>query len=150
MDKNERREAYLAKLRDPRWQKKRLEILSRDNWTCQICSDTTTTLHVHHRAYMRGKEPWDHLDELLVTLCERCHEEETWWGQAAAEELLFQLRRKGLFDKQIYSIAAGMVFAPEWKDRARLASAIEWLFSDTDAQSGLIAAYLAANQKGEE
>ena len=31
------REAYYRKLRDPRWQKRRLEIFARDDWTCQGC-----------------------------------------------------------------------------------------------------------------
>lgn len=69
---------YAEKLRDPRWQKRRLEILSRDNFTCQICGATDKTLHVHHKYYENGCEPWD--DDLvigLVTLCEDCHESES-------------------------------------------------------------------------
>lgn len=30
---------YSQKLLDPRWQRKRLEILQRDDFTCQVCSD---------------------------------------------------------------------------------------------------------------
>ena len=30
---------YSEKLKDPRWQKKRLEILERDNFRCQYCGD---------------------------------------------------------------------------------------------------------------
>jgi hypothetical protein len=64
---------YAEKLRDPRWQKKRLEILNLDNWTCRICGDTETTLHVHHLLYIRGREPWNYVDEVFMTLCEDCH-----------------------------------------------------------------------------
>ncbi len=72
------REERLAKYRDPRWQKKRLDILSRDEFTCQICYDTKSTLHVHHRMYGTPDcEPWDYPDFLLITLCETCHEDET-------------------------------------------------------------------------
>lgn len=46
---------YSDKLKDPRWQKKRLEILTRDEWTCQICFDTESTLVVHHQKYKAGK-----------------------------------------------------------------------------------------------
>lgn len=67
---------YSEKLRDPRWQKKRLEILSRDEWTCQGCGDDKSTLHVHHRWYETGNEPWDYSNAALVTLCEECHETE--------------------------------------------------------------------------
>jgi len=62
---------YQDKLKDPRWQKKRLKILERDNFACQRCSDTTSFLHIHHLKY--GKEPWDVSDDDLVTLCECCH-----------------------------------------------------------------------------
>jgi hypothetical protein len=73
----DRQSAYSQKLRDPRWQKRRLEILQRDNFTCRICDDKEKTLHVHHRRYIPGHEPWDYIDELLVTLCEDCHSDET-------------------------------------------------------------------------
>ena len=64
---------YSEKLKDPRWQKKRLEILQRDDWTCQACADNTKPLVVHHLQYLQGKEPWQYPSELLVTYCEDCH-----------------------------------------------------------------------------
>lgn len=67
---------YSEKLKDPRWQKKRLEILERDEWCCQCCFDNETTLHVHHKIYLKGKDPWDYPNEVLKTLCEKCHERE--------------------------------------------------------------------------
>lgn len=67
---------YSEKLRDPRWQKKRLEILNRDNFTCIGCGSNTRTLHVHHQLYQRGLDPWDYQENLLITLCEVCHEGE--------------------------------------------------------------------------
>lgn len=74
---SDRRSAYATKLRDPRWQKRRLEILQRDDWECQCCCDKETTLNVHHRWYENDKEPWDASDDALVTLCETCHQYET-------------------------------------------------------------------------
>lgn len=68
---------YSEKLKDPRWQKKRLLIFERDKWTCQACEKTTETLHVHHLIYAEG-EPWDSLDDHLETLCRSCHE---WRGE---------------------------------------------------------------------
>lgn len=67
--------SYSSKLKDPRWQKKRLEILNRDNFSCHNCGDTESTLHVHHIAY-QGKDPWETEARLLQTLCEDCHESE--------------------------------------------------------------------------
>lgn len=63
---------YAEKLQDPRWQKLRLEILNRDNWSCRYCGDTSVTLHVHHRHYF-GNNPWDTPPECLDTLCKDCH-----------------------------------------------------------------------------
>lgn len=65
--------SYYAKLRDPRWQRKRLEILSRDSFTCVACGDKDNELHVHHGYYEPGKDPWDYADHTLHSLCESCH-----------------------------------------------------------------------------
>lgn len=65
--------AYYEKLKDPRWQKRRLEVLNRDNFTCLVCENKEATLHVHHLTYT-GTDPWDEPLENLETLCEGCHE----------------------------------------------------------------------------
>ena len=62
---------YSDKLKDPRWQKKRLEILNRDNFTCTLCLDKESTLNIHHLKYTGN--PWDTPNECLITLCEDCH-----------------------------------------------------------------------------
>lgn len=67
--------SYLKKLKHPKWQKKRLEILNRDNWTCVECGATELTLHVHHLKY-KGADPWDTPSKYLETLCEDCHKNE--------------------------------------------------------------------------
>lgn len=69
--------SYAEALKDPRWQKKRLEILSRDNWKCRRCDRGDKTLHVHHTRYFRGHMPWEYEGRCLRTLCEPCHERET-------------------------------------------------------------------------
>jgi 5-methylcytosine-specific restriction endonuclease McrA len=68
-----RRSTYRELLRDPRWQKRRLEVLARDRWTCQECRATTRELQVHHRWYVPGAMPWDAPMQALVTLCVGCH-----------------------------------------------------------------------------
>ena len=62
---------YYEKLKDPRWQRKRLEVLERDGFHCVDCGDGTQTLHVHHTKYKA--DPWDAPNDTLVTLCESCH-----------------------------------------------------------------------------
>lgn len=63
---------YSEKLKHPKWQKKRLEILNRDNFTCTLCGDTETELHVHHLKYT-GSNPENSPNEDLETLCKICH-----------------------------------------------------------------------------
>lgn len=67
---------YNEKLRDPRWQKKRLDIFNRDGFQCQLCQTKTKPLHVHHMYYVHA-DPWDYPEEALVTLCVDCHEQES-------------------------------------------------------------------------
>lgn len=66
---------YSEKLKDPRWQKKRLEIMQRDKFCCKKCGDAETTLHVHHKEYHAGLRPWDYENKNYITLCEHCHTE---------------------------------------------------------------------------
>ena len=62
------------KLDDPRWQRKRLEIMERDNFNCACCGSQFSKLNVHHLYYLKGLEPWEYDNEALVTLCNPCHE----------------------------------------------------------------------------
>jgi len=70
--------AYSDLLKDPRWQKKRLEIFQRDDWACFECGSKENTLHCHHKKYEYGRLPWDYPDENFLTLCEACHDMEEW------------------------------------------------------------------------
>lgn len=62
---------YSELLKSPKWQKKRLEILSRDEFKCKCCGDDETQLQIHHLEY-KGK-PWEVHSSKLVTLCADCH-----------------------------------------------------------------------------
>jgi len=66
---------YSEKLKDPRWQRKRLEIMERDGFACKDCGDDKSMLSVHHCLYIKNREPWDYEDNELRTLCESCHEQ---------------------------------------------------------------------------
>jgi len=39
------------------------------------CESTVKTLHVHHKYYRRGLEPWEYPSSALITLCLDCHKE---------------------------------------------------------------------------
>ena len=62
----------------PEWRARREEILQRDNHSCVVCSGSDG-LQVHHRQYHfvvrqnQFKLPWDYPDNLLITLCNSCH-----------------------------------------------------------------------------
>lgn len=73
----EKRKTYAELLRSPLWQKKRLEIFERDNFTCQYCGNTESELQVHHKVYHEGLNPWEYSNHELITLCELCHSVET-------------------------------------------------------------------------
>jgi hypothetical protein len=64
---------YSEQLAHPNWQKKRLEILSRDGFMCHECAAKDITLHVHHKAYIKGKMAWEYDDEFYQSLCKDCH-----------------------------------------------------------------------------
>jgi hypothetical protein len=63
---------YGEKLRDPRWQKVRLQRMERDGFRCRLCWDEKTELHVHH-PYYDARDPWDYPVDDLITLCKKCH-----------------------------------------------------------------------------
>lgn len=111
MDREERRQQYLAKLRDPRWQQMRLKVLERDHWACKSCMDTKSTLHVHHRFYRNGAEPWDYQLTDLVTLCEACHEEETEVMADCLQDLSLMLRQGGALSSQVTMLAQALMWA---------------------------------------
>lgn len=90
---------YAQKLRDPRWQKKRLEIFERDQWACTSCGDSTTELQVHHLKYINGKDPWEYENGNLQTLCSDCHEE-THFPNRKKSKPLEAIKRQLPFDLQ--------------------------------------------------
>jgi len=65
---------YSDRLKDPRWQRKRLQIFDRDNWRCLECTAESKQLQVHHIVYL-NRDPWDYPDYLFQTFCEPCHKE---------------------------------------------------------------------------
>ena len=62
---------YAQKLQDPRWQRKRLEVMQAAGWKCVICGDEKEELNVHHPAYDSSLEPWQYNN--LQCLCKTCH-----------------------------------------------------------------------------
>jgi len=67
------RTTYSEKLRDPKWQRRRLEMFTLADWKCQRCANPHEELHVHHTRYFKGREPWEYEDQWLRVLCAKCH-----------------------------------------------------------------------------
>lgn len=65
---------YSEKLKDPRWQKRRLGILNLHEFTCEKCGSKDKELHVHHRFYIKGREVWEYDNDVFQVLCVDCHE----------------------------------------------------------------------------
>ena len=89
---------YAEKLKDQRWQKRRLYLLEAANWTCQgPCQNqkSNPNLSVHHRLYLRNTDPWDYEDWAYQVLCDECHEA----AQSQMEEVAIALaKNRELFD----------------------------------------------------
>jgi hypothetical protein len=75
---------YFELLKDPRWQRRRLERMQISNFSCDRYGVTELTLHIHHGAYLKGKDPWDYEDGMLHCLCESCHS----WASEMQQNIL--------------------------------------------------------------
>jgi len=70
---------YKEQLKTSAWLKKKSEIMQRDNFVCSecLCDNSESQLEVHHIAYYKdGRNAWEYLDYMLVTLCRNCHQKE--------------------------------------------------------------------------
>jgi Zn finger protein HypA/HybF involved in hydrogenase expression len=66
---------FFAKYKDPRWQKKRLEVMQQADFRCESCESGEKTLNVHHKSYKKNHNPWEYDEWELECLCEDCHNE---------------------------------------------------------------------------
>lgn len=66
---------YLEKLRDPRWQKMAADVKYLAGWRCDTCDADDINLQVHHKIYIKGREPWEYPIDNFQCLCEFCHRE---------------------------------------------------------------------------
>jgi len=112
-------ESYSEKLKDPRWQKKRLEIFQRDNWTCVSCNKNDLTLHVHHLRYYPGMEPWEYHNSILVTYCELCHNTEHLIGGQISRSLIDIIEHNKLYIKPLAQLCTLTDCYPAFYDQLK-------------------------------
>ena len=134
---------YREKFKDPRWQKLRLKVLERHGFACQNCGDTESTLHIHHRRYINGRDPWEYPLESLVTLCESCHETETELMSEACGVLLETIK-ENFFTAHIFELADGfhgikIMCAPEVT-----VAILKWVMTDQEIMEELKARFFAS------
>ena len=131
-------DSYSTKLKDPRWQRKRLEILSRDEWACSLCHSKVDTLAVHHKDYIPNVEPWDYPNDLLLTLCEDCHEQEK--DREPLERSIIQHLRRRFPINQLSILDNGLSsLSKDVNDECCywLAETIRWLLTDSTLRGEL-------------
>ena len=80
---------YAEKLRDPRWQRRRLQVLDKADWMCEECGDASSEMHVHHKIYRKGRLPWGYEIWEYRALCLICHRDETQVRQELAELMIY-------------------------------------------------------------
>lgn len=131
---------YSEKLKDPRWQKKRLEILEKRNWCCESCYDDKSTLNVHHKNYRSNAEPWDYDDELLIVLCDDCHKKEHEDIDDSLHDLCGFVKDK-FISPQIFSLCTAFRHIKLVHTGDVIASAIEDLFSSEVKMEKLVDEY---------
>lgn len=130
--------SYWEKLKDPRWQRRRLEVMERDGFRCRDCSDAESPLHVHHCYYVKGVEPWDYPDDCCKTLCEKCHDHRHEM-RAEMDRLLSLLGRESL--EQMLGYVKGWVL--KFRDRPFSVSGHFEAFGALDAIVSRPIAYVA-------
>jgi hypothetical protein len=84
---------YSKSLRDPRWQRMRLQVMERASWRCEWCGDGEHELQVHHGYYGKShgvrRPPWEVPLEVLYCLCDACHEK----AEVAKQALYLEIGR---------------------------------------------------------
>ena len=135
------RQTYIELFKDPKWQRKRLEIMERDGFTCQSCFDTEKTLNVHHLIYFPNNKPWEYDDKFLITLCEECHKYEKDNINSVMKNLKESLARCHFLSYHINEIAEGfyyqnLPYPPEVK-----ASILKFTLTDVEAVARICCYY---------
>lgn len=96
---------YGDRLQDPRWQRKRLEIMKQSNFSCSLCECTDQELHIHHLRYAKDRgAPWDVDNSALLCLCADCHA----LMHVDAEKLMKVYRYKSRVRRPMHPLAAAV------------------------------------------
>ena len=95
--------SYQEQLKSLPWKRKSELIKARDNYRCCICG-RKSGLEVHHLDYIHGKLAHEYYDEMLVTLCPRCHNDAHAEIKKVAIRIAYHIIKKGKDPIEIYQI----------------------------------------------
>lgn len=125
---------YTNLLKDPRWQKKRLEIMSRDQFKCTKCEDETEMLVVHHKYYDKARMPWEYPDKSLLTLCSSCHSQYHKDEREIIEGIIDNFKRSDFSLTDIWSLSNYMKRIDFIQPDERFISALKVILDDKENQ----------------
>lgn len=135
--------AFKDQYKHPLWQKKRLEALEAYHFACQRCYDGESTLHVHHKLYVKGRKIWEYDISELSVLCECCHGI-THEAKDALNDILANLHAQGF--EEVVALIAG--FCSEIEGPAHICGIDEDRYSSF-SQVAFIAGRFAAKENDE-
>lgn len=96
---------YYQQLTSKEWLDKRTEILIRDEFKCQHPDcNKKTRLEVHHLDYIPGIWLWNYPNDMLITLCNKHHNQEQ-DRQKADTYLINSLKMKGFLLVDILALS---------------------------------------------
>jgi len=88
--------SYKEQLKHPLWDKKRQEILERDNYKCVICGTDLHRLEIHHLCYFPDSLVWEYENELLISVCGKHHYQLTYDLPKIAGLISFQCLKNNI------------------------------------------------------
>ena len=99
---------YSDKLKHPKWQEKRLDVLSLKGYNCEACTNVNEQLQVHHINYIGGNEPWEYPNNNFLVLCDACHKKEHAYRDQALTNIYYAFEAVNLPIDNIINITNGI------------------------------------------
>lgn len=131
---------YTDLLKDPKWQRKRLEIMNRDSWKCGICQDDSEMLVVHHKYYDKDKMPWQYPDKAYITLCFDCHNELHKDQKQLHSDIIEHFKRSEFSMEEVWEIAKVFKYLKlRGKSSSRLILALRVFLEDENSLEKILA-----------
>jgi hypothetical protein len=119
--------------------------MERDNFCCIVCFDKENSLNVHHRYYEFGKDPWDYDNDVLVTLCDKCHGYEHDYMKEASERITKELKKR-FFSHDLINIANALNKSTFLHVDDVISAVICKFFTDQDFQQNALGDYFRVIQ----